>query len=95
MAQVLRPIVAAASRLVAGLLLGVIAIYRAVLSPLLGALTGGGCRFTPSCSVYAAESIRLNGPLAGSRQAVARLCRCHPFHPGGYDPPVPTRSSGR
>ncbi len=100
MSQVLRPIVALgalASRIVASLLLVGIAVYQAVVSPLLHALTGAGCRFSPSCSAYAAESIRLNGPLRGSGQAVRRLLRCHPFHPGGHDPPVrlPSGTSGR
>lgn len=91
MPTVLRPIVAigaVGSRLLAAVLLGAIALYRAVLSPLLHALTGAGCRFSPSCSAYAAESIRLNGPLRGTAQAVRRVLRCHPFHPGGHDPPV-------
>ena len=95
MPSILHPVVGLASRLAAGVLLGAIALYRLFLSPLLAALTGSGCRFTPSCSAYAAESIRLNGPLHGSRQAVARICRCHPFHPGGHDPPVQTRFSGK
>ncbi|MSP61507.1 MAG: membrane protein insertion efficiency factor YidD [Myxococcales bacterium] len=75
-------------RVAAGsLLLGLIALYRLVLAPLLG----GRCRFEPSCSRYAEESITRNGPLRGSFQALVRLSKCHPFHPGGYDPPVPER----
>jgi hypothetical protein len=73
---------------VASLLLALIALYRATLSPLLAALTGSGCRFQPTCSVYAAESIRIHGPWRGSRLAARRLLKCHPFHPGGFDPPV-------
>jgi putative membrane protein insertion efficiency factor len=72
----------------ARLLLALIAFYRAALSPLLHALAGGGgCRFEPSCSVYAAASIRRVGAWRGGARALRRLLRCHPFHPGGYDPP--------
>jgi putative membrane protein insertion efficiency factor len=63
-------------------LLGAIAGYRSIVSPWLPAR----CRFEPSCSAYAAEAIARHGPLAGSRLAVARIARCHPWHPGGHDP---------
>jgi len=63
------------------LLLGVEA-YRVALSPLLG----GFCRYGPSCSVYAEEAIRRHGARRGGLLAMKRLARCHPFHPGGYDP---------
>lgn len=64
------------------LLLGLIAIYRYGISPLLGRR----CRFYPSCSEYAREAIQLHGPWRGSWLALRRIGRCHPFHPGGYDP---------
>ena len=67
-------------------LLAVIAAYRRLLSPLLGPR----CRFAPSCSAYAQEAITEYGAVRGSWLAVRRLARCHPFHPGGYDP-VPSR----
>ena len=89
----LSPPVLLAGRAVAWLMLALIAVYRATVSPLLAALTGSGCRFQPTCSVYAAESIRNNGPWRGSRLALRRLVKCHPFHPGGLDPPV-RESSG-
>ena len=63
-------------------LLLLIEVYRVTLAPLIG----GFCRYTPSCSVYAEEAIRLHGAIRGARLAGRRLLRCHPFHPGGFDP---------
>jgi len=48
--------------------------------------TPSACRFRPTCSEYAAQAILRHGPLRGLGMAAKRLCRCHPFHPGGYDP---------
>lgn len=56
--------------------------YRAVLSPLLPP----ACRFFPSCSAYAAEAVLRYGVLRGGGLALRRLLRCHPLHPGGFDP---------
>lgn len=71
--------------------LGLIRLYQIVLSPLLGDV----CRFYPSCSRYAATCLQRFGLLRGSTMAVARLCRCHPFHPGGVDlPPERTPTPG-
>ncbi|MEO5349621.1 MAG: membrane protein insertion efficiency factor YidD [Magnetococcus sp. YQC-3] len=64
------------------LLLGLIRAYRFFLSPLLPR----SCRFYPSCSEYALEAVTCHGGLKGGWLAVRRLLRCHPFHPGGYDP---------
>lgn len=44
------------------------------------------CRFVPTCSQYAIDAIRKYGALKGAGMAIRRVCRCHPFHPGGYDP---------
>ena len=44
------------------------------------------CRFRPTCSEYAAQAIGRHGAWRGLGMAAKRLCRCHPFHPGGYDP---------
>lgn len=61
--------------------------YRYCISPMLGP----NCRFYPSCSCYAEEAIERHGALRGSVLTVRRLLRCHPWHPGGYDPvPPPT-----
>jgi putative membrane protein insertion efficiency factor len=49
-------------------------------------LFGPCCRFTPSCSAYASLSIRRFGIVEGAWLALRRLVKCHPFHPGGYDP---------
>jgi uncharacterized protein len=49
-------------------------------------LTPPVCRFRPTCSEYAAQALQEYGPLRGLWLAVRRLCKCHPFHPGGYDP---------
>ena len=55
--------------------------YKLAISPMLGQ----NCRFYPSCSEYAAEAIREYGALRGSWMAGKRLCKCHPWHPGGVD----------
>ncbi|BCS56114.1 membrane protein insertion efficiency factor YidD [Geobacter sp. SVR] len=59
-----------------------IRLYQKSLSPLLPA----ACRFYPSCSEYSRESIHRYGFTRGVRLSLLRLCKCHPFHPGGYDP---------
>jgi uncharacterized protein len=63
-----------------------IRLYQWTLSPLLGPK----CRFHPSCSQYSLEALERFGLLRGGWLALRRLGRCHPFHPGGYDP-VPHR----
>jgi hypothetical protein len=67
---------------VSRLLLFLIKMYRYCLSPLLGP----NCRFFPTCSNYAAEAIGKHGAGRGSWLALKRIARCHPWHPGGYDP---------
>ncbi len=56
--------------------------YRYCVSPLLGPR----CRFYPSCSAYALEALERHGAVAGCWLALRRLLRCHPWHPGGFDP---------
>lgn len=65
-----------------GMLIGLIRFYRRFISPLLPP----SCRFYPTCSAYALEAIRKYGALKGGFLAVKRILKCHPFHPGGYDP---------
>lgn len=66
----------------AGVILGV-KLYRLGLRPLLPPL----CRFQPSCSEYMILAVRKYGPIRGAWKGVRRICRCHPWNPGGYDPP--------
>jgi uncharacterized protein len=69
-------------------------LYQLAVSPLLGAR----CRFYPSCSCYAREAVLRHGAARGLGLGLRRIARCHPWHPGGYDPvpdcpgPDPTRS---
>jgi len=65
------------------ILIHLIRFYRKFLSPLKGAPS---CRFTPTCSQYALEALEKYGALKGSWLAIKRILKCHPFHPGGYDP---------
>ena len=74
----------------ARLLMLPIAGYRRFISPLLGPR----CRFAPSCSEYALTALAEHGAARGLWLAAARIARCHPFHPGGYDP-VPTRNPAK
>jgi uncharacterized protein len=64
-------------------LIGAVQIYQYTLSPLLGR----HCRFEPSCSAYFIQSVQKHGAIRGTLRGIWRICRCHPFHPGGYDPP--------
>jgi putative membrane protein insertion efficiency factor len=69
--------------MIARILIAFIRLYQRTLSPLLGNV----CRFEPSCSRYAAACLELHGAGRGSLLSIVRVCKCHPFHPGGYDPP--------
>jgi putative membrane protein insertion efficiency factor len=64
-------------------LIGGVRLYQIFLSPIFGRY----CRFQPTCSHYFIGAVRKYGAVRGSLKGVARICRCHPFHPGGYDPP--------
>lgn len=59
-----------------------IRFYQIFISP----LKPPTCRFYPTCSAYAIEAIQKKGPVKGTWLAIKRIAKCHPFHPGGYDP---------
>ena len=63
--------------------IGLVRIYQITISPWLGPV----CRFDPSCSQYFILAVRKYGLISGSWRGACRILRCHPFHPGGYDPP--------
>ena len=56
--------------------------YQSFISPMFGPK----CRFYPTCSAYAIEALQKKGAIKGSWLTIKRLAKCHPFHPGGYDP---------
>ena len=64
------------------LFIGLIRFYQLFISPLFPPT----CRFYPTCSQYAIEAIQKKGVLRGVFLAIKRIAKCHPFHPGGYDP---------
>jgi putative membrane protein insertion efficiency factor len=64
------------------LLIVLVRAYQLFISPLFPP----SCRYYPSCSAYMITAIKTYGPLHGTIKGIARLLRCHPFHPGGYDP---------
>lgn len=64
-------------------LIALVRVYQWTLSPFIGRQ----CRFTPTCSNYFIGAVRKYGALRGALRGIGRICRCHPFHPGGYDPP--------
>jgi len=64
------------------LFITIIKLYKYLLSPFLP----NNCRFVPTCSEYSMEAISRYGALKGTFLSVRRLLRCHPFHPGGFDP---------
>ena len=72
----------AIGRLLAWPLLGLVWVYRLLISPWLG----NNCRFSPSCSQYALDALRLHGAFRGSWLAAKRIARCHPWGDSGYDP---------
>ena len=79
----LRTILAAVVKLPGWGLIALVCMYQRLLSPLLGQR----CRFTPTCSTYFIESVKKYGALRGTWRGLRRVARCHPWNPGGYDPP--------
>lgn len=70
----------------AKLVLFLIKGYQTVISPALPANT---CRFYPSCSQFMSDAVQIHGVVKGIMLGLRRILRCHPFHPGGYDPVLP------
>jgi uncharacterized protein len=70
-------------RLPGELLILFVRVYQYTLSPIVGRQ----CRYEPTCSHYFIGAVRKYGAVVGSLRGLWRICRCHPFHPGGYDPP--------
>ena len=70
------------------LLVWLLRAYQLLLSPMLGQ----NCRFYPTCSNYAIEAIRTRGAARGALLALRRVCKCHPWHDGGFDPVPPDRA---
>ena len=64
------------------LLIAIVKLYKYLISPILP----GSCRFVPSCSEYSIEALEKFGALRGTYMSVKRVARCHPLHPGGFDP---------
>lgn len=71
------------------MLLLLVRVYQVALSPFIGR----SCRFHPSCSHYAAEAISVHGAAKGTALTAKRICKCNPWHPGGYDPVPPHRDA--
>jgi uncharacterized protein len=65
------------------LLIAMVLVYQWTLSPIVGRQ----CRFEPTCSRYFIGAVRKYGAIRGAWRGVKRICRCHPWNPGGYDPP--------
>jgi len=63
--------------------ISILRVYQVLISPFLPANT---CRFTPTCSQYAVDAVQKYGVIEGIWRALKRIGRCHPYHPGGYDP---------
>ena len=70
-------------QLPASILIALVRLYQLTLSPIIGQQ----CRFQPTCSHYMIGAVRKYGAIRGAWKGTLRICRCHPWHPGGYDPP--------
>ena len=68
---------------------GIVAIYRAAVSPVIHAINGPACRFEPSCSVYARDAVAEYGVVRGGIMAIWRVARCNPIGGHGFDPVAP------
>ncbi|MEL6535306.1 MAG: membrane protein insertion efficiency factor YidD [Bacteroidota bacterium] len=75
-------------KLLSSLLIGLVRVYQLVISPLFPP----SCRYTPTCSAYAVEAIKIHGPFRGGWMAAKRIASCHPWGGQGYDPVPPQKS---
>ncbi len=74
-------------RVLCSVALAMIFVYQRLISPFLTVAFRSGCRFHPTCSEFARQAVLRYGLPRGVVMTMGRLSRCHPFHPGGYDPP--------
>lgn len=81
-----KPIIRQSHRTTRAIALALLKMYKFLISPFFG----NCCRFYPSCSDYAKEAIEQYGMVKGACLTLRRILRCHPLHPGGYDP-VPNK----
>lgn len=79
----MRQLLAIARRLPGELIVWAVRFYQVSL----GLILGGHCRFQPSCSEYMIGAVRKHGAILGAARGCWRICRCHPWSAGGYDPP--------
>ena len=75
-------IIKQSNRLLAKLFIYMVRIYQKYISP----MRGPTCRFYPTCSQYSIEAYKKYGAIKGTYLTIRRILKCHPFHPGGYDP---------
>jgi uncharacterized protein len=83
LSNIMHAVVSLPGRVTTALLIMLIRLYQVTLSPLFGP----ACRFEPTCSRYMVESLKKYGALKGTARGLRRLSKCHPWNPGGYDPP--------
>ncbi|NBV46029.1 MAG: membrane protein insertion efficiency factor YidD [Planctomycetia bacterium] len=79
----LRIAVRRCDRAAVAVLVRMVRVYQWCVSPLLGRT----CRFQPTCSEFFRAVVERDGAVTGTLRGIARICRCHPWHPGGHDPP--------
>jgi uncharacterized protein len=83
MNRLLHLLISGINSVVSGVLILMVRGYQWTLSPFIGRQ----CRFEPTCSHYFIGAVKKYGPWSGAVRGVLRICRCHPWHKGGYDPP--------
>lgn len=74
-------------RMVSRILIGIVKFYQVAISPLFPST----CRYSPTCSQYMIDALKVHGPLVGFKLGIRRFGRCHPWGESGYDPVPPKR----